>query len=500
MYAANAVNVKGYTNDADEDDEDELSSVSLNNLMIAFRMFFWVLIVAVIAGVVIGAIVSAFLYEPVYSTSASFTIAGSRTGDEDYGFRSTLDDKLITAETYVITSSTLKNMVVDDLGEDYQSCSITADKIADTNVVTVNVTADSTAKAYAVLKEVIEDFPKVSKKIFGDVNITLIDEVAASDIPVNQGAKKKMIALGGIGGLLLGGIIIIMYSFSLNLVSDAETLQKYVNIECIGKAPMLPAKVVKQTNNVTIEGRNIPDDFKQIFQFIRTRTERYCKKHNCKVILITSTFPGEGKTTTSVNIALSLAQNKKSAIVIDCDLRNPSVVERFGAKRGKFGFDDYLRGKCSFDEATVRLPKSNVFFISCNRSMGSRASEMLGSKVMQEAVELAKTRADYVIIDSPPIDVMGDSITLSQYADTSIFVVKQNYGRLNNIIHAIESMKQSKAEPMGFVLNGSYGKMSFTEYSHYGYGYGNRYGYGYGSRYGYGKYSESSRKNEKKNS
>ena len=132
--------------------------------------------------------------------------------------------------------------------------------------------------------------------------------------------------------------------------------------------------------------------------------------------------------------------------------------------------------------------------------MGSRASEMLGSKVMQEAVELAKTRADYVIIDSPPIDVMGDSITLSQYADTSIFVVKQNYGRLNNIIHAIESMKQSKAEPMGFVLNGSYGKMSFTEYSHYGYGYGNRYGYGYGSRYGYGKYSESSRKNEKKNS
>ena len=109
---------------------------------------------------------------------------------------------------------------------------------------------------------------------------------------------------------------------------------------------------------------------------------------------------------------------------------------------------------------------------------------------MQEAIEQEKLMCDYVIIDSPPIDVMGDSITLSRYADTSIFVVKQNYGRLNNVIYAIESMKQSKSEPMGFVLNGSYSKMSimdFSSYSSSAYGYGYSRGYGYGYGYGHRK-------------
>lgn len=505
MYTANAVNVNGYTDGSPKKEEDDEISISMSNIIIAFRMFYWVIILTIIIGFVLGVTASKFLYEPVYSTSAAFTISESRNSGQDYGFRSTLDDKLITAETYVITSSTLKDMVVDNLGENYSVCQISAEEITDTNVITVNVTADSKAKAYVAVEEVIEDFPKISQKIFGDVSVSLLDEVEASDTPVNSGDKNKMIFFGVAGGLLVGLAIVFLYSLSLNLVPDAETLQKYVNAECIGKAPMLSAKVLKQTSNVTIENRNVPDDFKEAFQFIRTRTERYCKKNDYKTILVTSTFPGEGKTTTSVNIALSLAQNNKSAIVIDCDLRNPSVVDRFGAKAGKCGFDDYLNGECSFEDALVRLPKSNVFFISCLKSMGGKASEMLGSHAMQRAIEQARTMVDYVIIDSPPVDVMGDSIVLSKYADTSIFVVKQNYGRLNNVIYAIESMKQSKAEPMGFVLNGSYTKMGLIEYSSYG-KYGNTgYGRGYGFGYGYKKYknpkrSESRSVNEAKDS
>ena len=487
MHTANAVNVNGYTESYDNDEDDDEVSISMSNLVIAFRMFYWVIILAAIIGLIIGILVSVVFYKPVYSTSASFTISGSRTGKNDYGFRTTLDDKLITAETHIITSSTLKNMIIDNLGENYEDCEITAEEIADTNMVTVNVTSSSKAKAYVVLKEVIDDFPKASQKIFGDINVTLMDEVEASDIPVNKSTQNMMIGFGAAGGILIGFIIIFLYSLSLNLVPDAETLQKYVNLQCIGKTPILPSKIVRQNSNITIESRSVPDDFKEAFQFIRTRTERFCKKNNNKVILVTSTFPGEGKTTTSVNMALSLAQNNKSVIVIDCDLRNPSVVERFGTKSSKFGFDDYLNNKCEFKDAIVRLPKNNVYFISCNKSMGSSASAFLGSELMKEAIKQAKSMFDYVIIDSPPIDVMGDSITLSKYADTSIFVVKQNYGKLNNVIYAIESMKQSKAEPMGFVLNGSYTKMNIMDissYSNSAYGYGYSRGYGYG--YGYG--------------
>ena len=101
------------------------------------------------------------------------------------------------------------------------------------------------------------------------------------------------------------------------------------------------------------------------------------------------------------------------------------------------------------------------------------------SNAAQLILKEAKERADYVIIDTPPSDLMGDAIALTRYADAVLFVVKQNYGKLNNVIYAVESMKQTKAELIGFVLNGSYDKMNLLEYTSYGkynkYAYSNRY-------------------------
>ncbi|WP_294409155.1 polysaccharide biosynthesis tyrosine autokinase [uncultured Ruminococcus sp.] len=478
MHTSNAVNLEGYTEPQRDHEEDDEVSISLSNLMIAFRMFYWIIILAILIGILGGIAASKFLYEPVYSTSATFTIAESRSSDVDYGFKSTLDDKLVSAETYVITSSTLKEMLVNNLGENYSVCQISADEITETNIVTIHVTADSKAKAYVAVEEVIADFPKISQKIFGDVSVSLLDEVEASDTPVNSGQKNKMIALGGAAGLLIGAAVVFLYSLSLNLVSDAETLQKYVNVECVGKAPMLTSKVVGQVKYITVENRNVPNDFKEAFQFIRTRTERVCRRNDYKSILVTSTFPGEGKTTTSMNIAMSMAQNNKTVIIIDCDLRNPSLIERLGAKNGAMGLDDYLNGECSFDDALVQLPKSKVFFATCKNPM-SNAAEAIVSEEMARAVKEAKEKADYVIIDTPPSDLMGDAIALTRYADAVLFVVKQNYGKLNNVIYAVESMKQTKAELIGFVLNGSYDKMNLLEYTSYGkynkYAYSNRY-------------------------
>lgn len=474
MRTTGALNISGYTEDNSKTNDDEVT-ISFANLIIAFRIFYWIIILTTIVGLIAGFVGSKLFFKPKYSTSAAFTISSSRNSDEDYGFRTTLDDRLITAETYVITSTTLKNMLVDNLDETYEDCSITADEITDTNVVTLNVTADSKGKAYSAVKEVISDFPKISQKIFGDVTVSLLDEVKTSDTPVNSSQRKMIILVGGTAGLLIGLFIILMYSLSLNLVPNAETLQKYVNADCLGQIPLLSSKMLNRVHEITIENRNVPDDYKEGFQFIRTRVERFCEKHNYKTILITSTFPGEGKTTVSINTALSLAQNDKKVIIIDCDLRNPSVAERFGVKLGEYGFNDLLTGRCDFEDVTVRLPKSNVYFISCNRPMGN-ASEVLQSEIMAETIKKAQAFADYVIIDSPPTDVMGDSIALSKYVDTSIFVVKQNYGRLNNVIYAMEDIKQTNKDFIGFVMNCSYSKLNFFDYS--GYGRYNKYGYG----------------------
>lgn len=465
---ANAVNVNGYVSEADNTEDEQDLSLLFGNMLIALKKIGWALVLLTIAGLAVGFVLGKLIYKPEYSTSASFTVAPSRTGDNYYGFYSSLDDQLPITETYVITSSTLKNRIIEKLGKGYADSVITAEALANTNLVTVTVTADTKKKAYAVIDEVISEFPKISQKIYGDVKVSLLDDVEEIKEAANAGAKNKYLIFGGLGGLVIGLAVVFIYSLNLNLVSDAETLQKYVNCECIGKIPQVVISKDKKNTFVTIRNRNVSDDFKEAFQFVRTRTERFFRKNGCTSLLITSTFPGEGKTTTTLNTAISLAQNNKRVMVIDGDLRNPSIIARSGAKARKYGLDDVLRGKAQIEQAVIQYPRTNVYFLSCNNPM-SNASEVLSSDAMAEVIKRAKAYADYVIIDSPPTDVMGDAILLSEYADSAIFVVRQNYGKLNNVVYAIESIEQSNSELIGFILNGSDDKIKSID----NYGYGN---------------------------
>lgn len=474
---ANAVNVNGYTSEAETaDDEIELSQM-FTNMMIALKKISWLVILLTVVGFAAGFVLGKLFYTPQYSANASFTVASTRSGDNYYGFYSSLDDQLPIAETYIITSSTLKDRIVETLGKEYRSAVITAEALNNTNLVTVTVTADSKEKVRSVIDEVISEFPKVSQKIYGDVKVSLLDDVDKIDKPVNAGTMKKYFIFGGLVGLVIGLGIAFILSLNLNLVSDSETLQKYVNCECIGAIPQVEVKKSQKDTYVTVRNRSVSDDFKEAFQFVRTRTERFFRKNGCSSLLITSTFPGEGKTTVTINTAISLSQNNKKVIVIDGDLRNPSIIARSGAKARKAGLDDVLRGDARLEDAIIQYPKTNVFFVSCNKPIGN-PSEAISSQAMADIIKKAKAIADYVIIDSPPTDVMGDSILLSEYADSAIFVVRQNYGNMNNVIYAIESIEQSKSELIGFVLNGSDAKLKM----HDGYGYGN-----YGSYHNYNK-------------
>lgn len=477
MAYDSALKVNGYSVDTGENDEINLST-QFSNFLICLRIFGWIAIGLVIIGLILGFIVSFVLYKPEYATSATFTISTQRTNDdEDFGFNTTFDNQLVISETYVITSTSLKDMIANELGSNYKNYKINATALEDTNLVTVTVNADSPSKAYQVIQRIIADFPKISLKIYGDVNVSLLDEVAVSDVPVNSSTKKLMVAGGAAGGLVIGLIIIFIYSLNLNLVSDADTLQRYANAECLGSVPRVVFKNKKSKNIVTITNRNISDDFRESFQYMRTRIERFCRRDFKKTILVTSTYPGEGKTTATINIALSLSQNGKKVIIVDGDLRNPSVTDRFGTIPSKFGLNDVLMDKCEFEDALMQIPGTQVYIITCNKPMHN-AAEAISSSRMEMVIEKAKADANYVIIDSPPTEMMGDSVALAKYADASMFIVRQNYGKLNNIIYSIESIKDTDADLIGFVLNGTSDKAKFSDYGAY-----NNYKYGKYNKY-----------------
>ena len=200
---------------------------------------------------------------------------------------------------------------------------------------------------------------------------------------------------------------------------------------------------------------------------------------------------GEGKSTIAANTALTLASNSGSVLFIDLDLRRPVQSDIFNVKPGKnSSFGDLLVSDADpgeiLDSAVVD-PSSGMEMLLSSRSY-TDTIDLLASPLLEEVIALARTRFDFIVIDSPPLGYFADSEVLSDLADGTLLVIRQNIVPAPEINDAIDSLKACKADFLGCILNDM---QHLSRQLKYGYGY--NYGYGYGSKYGYG-YGKSSKK------
>ena len=228
------------------------------------------------------------------------------------------------------------------------------------------------------------------------------------------------------------------------------------------------------------------------FRMLRTQLNFISSYGGMKSIVVTSSQPGEGKSTVSTNLAIALALNGKSVILIDADLRRPQVHTFFEQKNIN-GFTDIIAGECSVEEALRETGIENLRFLPAG-PMPPNPPELLDSPKARALVADLKTRADYVIIDAPPALVMADAQIAATMADGVLLVVScQDAGR-HAVTRTTELMAQTGVKIVGMVLN----KFSVQENGYYGY-----YGYAYSySKYGLdtsanGKNSKNGKKSEK---
>ena len=234
----------------------------------------------------------------------------------------------------------------------------------------------------------------------------------------------------------------------------------------------------------------MPDAFKEAVQLIRTRTEdRIIGKSDCPVLLVTSAVPGEGKTTVAVNLAEAFAKKKYRVVLLDGDLRNPSVMKCMGLiGRKKRGIVAVLKGQMDWDEALTDYRDLTLKILPGAGSMQNPAG-LLRSVRMKTMIESLKEEADLLIIDTPPCGVLSDAALFGGIADGAVLVVHQGTTKDREVRRALEFFEDSQIPVCGYVLNGVQEGTTGYGYSSYGsYGYG-KYGYGYG-KYGYGKEKE----------
>ena len=448
----------------------------LNDLLHRLKSFWWVILLLT---AVFGAAFyyrTSTTYTPTYTAEATVSVELVNGGA--YANRNTAE-QLGNIFPYILTSGALSDVIASDLGVGSVPGNILVTSIKGTNLLTISVTGSNPDNVYAVLQSVLKNYPEVAQFVVGQTSLAVIDD---SGIPgdtgktsVLRGSLKKGAALGfGIGAILL-----MLYTIGTRTIRDEEELRALLNVPCLGTLPSYKKK--KRTRKTSNEINILNDTngsngaYVEALRLIRTRLER--QLNDRKVLMVTSSIPGEGKSTVAANLAISMARKGKRVVLIDCDLRNPSQGKVFDLK-GKYpGLVAVLQGSARLEDALYPV-KDHGDEIGLTLVPGadkeSRLVEILGSEEMGRLLELLKGRFDVIILDTPPTAMLVDATIMAPYVDGVVYVVMSDFAKRSFIFRGMEELTSNGVEVLGCVLNG--GNTSSKGYGYYGYKYGGYYG------------------------
>ncbi len=247
-------------------------------------------------------------------------------------------------------------------------------------------------------------------------------------------------------------------------------------------------KTSQNTDNTSFIGNKLSFSGKEAYNLLRTNILFSVRKEDrrARILGVTSSVHGEGKSLTSTNLAYSLAENGYQVLLVECDLRLPTLGRKLGLPK-KTGLSNILAG---FDSDTIVLYK-DVLVKGLNviqaGDIPPNPSELLGSKQFQTLINNIAQSYDFVILDLPPVGEVTDALVVSKLADGMIVVVRQDYTNESDLNNTMRQLELVEAKVVGFVYNGGSGSKGKYGYGKYKYG---KYGH-------YGKYASAANKNKK---
>lgn len=312
-------------------------------------------------------------------------------------------------------------------------------------------------------------------------NAKIIDEAIADDIPVSP--KRKIVYLIA---LVLGvgipvGIIYLIGLTKFKLEGRAD-VEKLTTVPIVGDIPLTDEKNEKEGSIAVFENQN--NLMSETFRNIRTNLQ-FMLQNDKKVILVTSTVSGEGKSFISANLAISLSLLGKKVVIVGLDIRKPGLNRVFRLSTKEKGITLYLANPETDLMSLVQPSDINKnLYILPGGTVPPNPTELLARDGLDKAIEMLKKNFDYVILDTAPVGMVTDTLLIGRVADLSVYVCRADYTHKVEYTLINELAEEKKLPNLCTVINGV--DLKRRKYGYY-YGYG-KYGkyYGYGKRYGYG--------------
>ena len=321
-------------------------------------------------------------------------------------------------------------------------------------------------------------------------NAKIIDDAIADDAPVSPRSKITYLIALILGLGIPVGVIYLLELAKFKIEGRAD-VEKLTSAPIVGDIPLTDEKqgaiaVFENQNNLMSE----------TFRNVRTNLQ-FMLGNDKKVILVTSTVSGEGKSFISGNLAISLSLLGKKVVIVGLDIRKPGLNKVFNISKREQGITQYLANpeKNLMDLVQLSDVSKNLYILP-GGTVPPNPTELLARDGLDKAIETLKKNFEYVILDTAPVGMVTDTLLIGRVADLSVYVCRADYTRKNEYTLINELIDGNKLPNLCTVINGL--DLKKRKYGYY-YGYG-KYGkyYGYGKRYGYGYgYGETSDNKEK---
>lgn len=208
--------------------------------------------------------------------------------------------------------------------------------------------------------------------------------------------------------------------------------------------------LIRSRNQILSENSSFVEQ--EAYKTLRTNVRFFLQGNGCKRICATSGAAGEGKSITLLNLAISMAQTGDKVLLIDADMRRPTLARRLDQKASP-GLSNVLAGISTLKESVHKSAYTNLDILFSG-DIPPNPSELLGSEAMQKLIENLSKEYDYILVDTPPVNVVSDACIVTNLMDGVLLLVRQDSSKKDEVRRAVQSLRFTGAKPLGFVLNG----------------------------------------------
>jgi receptor protein-tyrosine kinase len=424
----------------------------------------------------LAAVAVTLLTTPLYQATTRLFVStngGSTLAETYQGNR--VSQERVVSYAQLLTGETLAQRTVDKLGLDMTAAElqshVTASSKLDTVLIDVQVVDTSPVRARDIANALSDEFVVMVRELETpedgtSPNARVVVEQRASipDSPVvPQPLRNVAIGLGL--GVALGIGLAVLRDLLDNTVKSRENLEGITKVGIVGSIPL--DKERRKQAAIAFDSDDSP--IAESFRKVRTNLQFLAVDNPPRVIIVTSSLPNEGKSTTAINVALALAEAEHNVLLVDGDMRRPTLHKHLGLVQ-PVGLSTVLSGGASLEDALQQTRYSGLTALTSG-ALPPNPSELLGSMAAKKLLNEMRIRFDYVIIDTTPLLAVTDAAILAAGADGVLVMARFGHTKREHLAHAVESLESVGARLLGAVFtmvptrgSGAYG----YSYAYYG--------------------------------